>query len=78
MSGRAAKFGAELQDEYYARCLDKTKTFNHIDHRYEVDPLEEMKCHVMKREISLMFLEKMRADFSDKSNNDKIWALVNS
>ena len=76
VSGRAAKFGADLQQEYFAMCLDKTKTFNHIEHRFEVDPVAELRCHVMRKEINIMFLEKMQKEFTDSENNKKIWALT--
>ena len=53
ISGRAAEIGKVIMDEFYEKCLSKTKNFNHIKHHYEIDVIGEMKCHVMRREISI-------------------------
>ena len=64
LTKRASKLGADMMDDYYDGCLLKTKKFNHIKHYYEVSVLEEMKCHVMRKQISLKFLDSMKEQFS--------------
>ena len=65
ISNRASKLGNDLMDEFYERCLNNAKKFNHIKHRYEVDVLEETECHVMKKQISILWLDKMTKQFKE-------------
>ena len=49
------------------------KNFDHYEGRFKVDILAEMKCHAMKKEISVMFLEKMTKQLKEKET--EIFAL---
>ena len=73
MTGRASKIGNDLIEMYYERCLASTKNFDHYEGRFKVDILAEMKCHAMKKEISVMFLEKMTKQLKEKET--EIFAL---
>jgi len=69
VSARASHTGNQLMEQFYDACLAKTKVFNHYNSRYEIDVLAETECHVMKKQISLLFLNKMIKEFKEKHND---------
>ena len=67
LSGRAGKLGQSLISEYYAKCLETSKRFDHVEHHWEIDKFIEIKCSVTRQETSIAYLRKMQAEFKEKN-----------
>ena len=67
LSGRAGKLGQTLINDYYAKCLEASKRFDHVEHRWEIDRYLEIKCSVTRQQTSIAYLRKMQSEFKQKN-----------
>ena len=65
MSGRAARIGNDLIQQYHDNCMRSAKVFNNWERRWEVYQLVEVKCAVLKKKNNIFFLDKMKTQLKE-------------